>query len=131
MSKLRAHGPSRKYLIQLLLYGHGYRQLGLPVDRVVLAAYPRTASTLDGMYVWDRPHTAEDDLIVDAVLAQTKIRYQYATALRERQIRLLDIPASPSDDECFYCPFYRPEADGRTDGCPGTVGNRTILGKAA
>lgn len=122
LAKLRANGPSRKYLVQLLLYGVGYRILGLPVDRVVLAAYPRTGSSLDTLYVWDRPYTPEDDKIVDAVFAQTQVRYQYATALREGQISLRDIPACPSDDECYYCPFYRPESDqADQSGCPGTV----------
>lgn len=124
LGKLRTSGPSRKYIIQLLLYGRGYRLLGLPVDRVALVAYPRTASTLDGMYVWDRPYTPEDDAILDAVFAQTQIRYGYATALREGKITLQDIPACPSDDECYFCPFYRPEAARGSDGCPGTVGNR-------
>lgn len=44
-------GPSRRYRVQLLLYGAGYRALGLPVKRVVLAAYPRTAASLDSMFV--------------------------------------------------------------------------------
>jgi hypothetical protein len=35
----------RKYVVQLLLYGLGYLRMGLPVKRVVLAAYPRTAAT--------------------------------------------------------------------------------------
>lgn len=125
LAKLRTHGPSRKYLVQLLLYGEGYRRLGLPVDRVVLAAYPRTEATLDGLYVWERAHTPEDDEILQAVFAQTDIRYAYATELREERIQLRDIPARPSDEECYYCPFYRPESrDGHHAGCPGTVGNR-------
>lgn len=126
LARLRAHGPTRKYLVQLLLYGEGYRRLGLPVDRVVLAAYPRSEATLDTMYVWDRPHTDEDDQILQAVFVQTAIRNTYATALRDGSIGLLDVPACPSDEECFYCPFYRPESarDSLQTGCPGTVGNR-------
>lgn len=126
LAKLKAHGPPRKYIVQLLLYGLGYRLLGLPVDRVALAAYPRTASTLDGMYVWERPYTPEDDAIINAVFKQTTIRHDYAALLHQGLITLQDIPACPSDDECFYCPFYRPESakDGRLDGCPGTVGNK-------
>jgi len=124
LAKLHATGPSRKYLVQLLLYGRGYRNLGLPVDRVALVAYPRGGATLDGLYVWDRPYTPEDDEILEAVFAQTRIRQQYATALREGQISLRDVPACPDDDECFYCPYYRPDQPLSNAGCPGTVGNR-------
>jgi hypothetical protein len=125
LSKLRANGPPRKYIVQLLLYGLGYRHLGLPVERVALAAYPRTGSSLDGLYVWDHTLTPEDDAVLEAVFAQTQIRYNYATALREGTIHLIDVPATPSDDECFFCPFYRPEAGrGHVEGCPGAVGNR-------
>src|SRR5690349_1123871 len=38
MAKVRKD-PPRKYVVQLLLYGLGYYRLGLPVKRVVLAAY--------------------------------------------------------------------------------------------
>jgi hypothetical protein len=58
MAKIRrAEGPPRKYVVQLLLYGLGYRRSGLPVRRVAVAAYPATAASLDGLYVWERGST--------------------------------------------------------------------------
>src|SRR6202012_3620183 len=51
----RAEGPPRKYRRQLFLYGLGFLRQGLPVNRVALLAYPRTQSTLDGIYVWEHP----------------------------------------------------------------------------
>ncbi|WAL67099.1 hypothetical protein ORV05_04745 [Amycolatopsis cynarae] len=125
MNKVRrAEGPPRKYVVQLLLYGHGYRLMGLPVKRVVLAALPRTSSSLDGVHVWERPHTPADDELLALVFQQTEHRQQLAIALHSGQISLLDIDAAPSYDECYFCPFYRPESarDG-LQGCPGNLKN--------
>jgi hypothetical protein len=115
-------GPSRRYQVQLLLYGAGFRALGLPVKRVVLAAYPRTAATLDGMFIWDHPCTPDDEMLVAEVLRRTEVRQELAAWVRDGRMSLSQVPAAPDDDECFFCPFYRPQAaydHGR--GCPGTV----------
>ena len=132
MAKVRAAaGPSRKYVVQLLLYGLGYLLLGLPVRRVVLAAYPATAASLDGLYVWERALTGEDgQLLADntqlitEVFAQTKTRQLYATELHAGRLTLNQIPMTPDSDECYFCPFYRPQSarDGGP-GCPGTATN--------
>lgn len=125
----RPDGPPRKYVVQLLLYGLGYLLLGLPVKRIAVAAYPATASTLDGLYVWDRLFADGDQILPEnlqlltEVFAQTDTRYQWASKLASGQIALNDIPHSPDDDECYFCPFYRPQAahDPSVVGCPGTV----------
>lgn len=125
----RADGPSRKYVVQLLLYGLGYLLLGLPVRRVVLAAYPRTAASLDGLYVWERALTSTDGQLlpenaqlIQEVFAQTAIRQDYAQLLHAGRLTLDQIPMTPDSDECYFCPFYRPQSarDGGA-GCPGTV----------
>lgn len=126
MVKVRsAAGPSRRYVVQLLLYGLGYRNLGLPVQRVALAAYPRTGSTLDGLYVWERTAGPQDDLLIQEVLRQTEIRKQLAEQVRSGRMDISQIPITPDSDECFFCNFYRPQAahDGGP-GCPGTVISR-------
>jgi hypothetical protein len=66
MAKVRKD-PPRKYVVQLLLYGLGYALMGLPVKRVVLAAYPRTAATLDGLYVWETAFTNSDGYVLPDV----------------------------------------------------------------
>jgi len=123
LSKVRsAAGPSRKYRVQLLLYGIGFRALGLPVKRVVLAAYPRTASSLDGLYVWEHVITPEDDELITRVLDRMAVRKLVAAEVLAGRMTLAQVPASPDDDECFFCPFYRPQS--RYDdlgGCPGTT----------
>lgn len=128
MAKIRTGWP-RKYRVQLLLYGLGYLLLGLPVRRVVVAAYPATASSLDGLYVRDEAFTDEAGqllpevaALLTEVFADTDRRKAYAAQLLAQQVRFEDVPAAPSGDECFFCPFYRPQAakDGGA-GCPGTV----------
>lgn len=122
LSKLRRHGPPQKYKIQLLLYGLGYRQLGLPVQRVVIAAYPRTGSSLDDLYVWEAPYDTEAELLLTKVFERTAQRAILAQAITDNTLTLNHIPATPDDDECYFCPFYRPQSahdDG--PGCPGTI----------
>lgn len=136
LAKVRK-SPPRKYRRQLLLYGLGYLKLGLPVRRVVLAAYPRTEASLDGLYVWeydvdDKPHpfTDESGQLTPPVLAEledtfaeTTKRRAMADELLAGRLRIMDVPAEASTDECYFCPFYRPQAarDG-LGGCPGTAG---------
>lgn len=122
----------RKYLVQLLFYGLGYYNLGVPVRRVVLAAYPATAASLDGMYVADLDFSDEHGQILPEVLQllafvfdQTAHRKVLAQQLLDGQITFRDVPVAPDDSECYFCPFYRPQA-ARDDGpgCPGTVSPR-------
>ncbi|HTE67570.1 MAG TPA: hypothetical protein VK942_02240 [Actinomycetes bacterium] len=120
MAKIRPPGdPPLRYIIQLLLYGKGYQLLGLPVRRVALAAYPRTSHTLDGLYVWEREAQPGDDELIDEVFKLTAIRKQIAREVMNGR-PLNTVPAKPSNDECYFCPFYRPQSahdDG--PGCPG------------
>lgn len=130
MAKVRKD-PPRKYRVQLKLYGLGYIRLGLPVLRVALAAYPRTAASLDGLYVWDDQLTTDgytltpDSLaLLETVFAQTVQRRALGQEITAGRLRLADVPAVAEDDECYFCSFYRPQSarDGGP-GCPGTVGN--------
>lgn len=123
LSKIKSvSGPPRRYVVQLLLYAQGFRNAGLPVKRVVLAAYPRTAATLDGMYTWEHACTPDDDLLVASVLDRTVIRAKIAAEIAAGRMTLSQVPATPDQNECFFCPFYRPQSahDGGY-GCPGTV----------
>lgn len=124
-AKVRSQGPSERYVAQLLLYGRGYKELGLPVKRVVLAAFPRTRSTLDGLYVWEREWDATADALIDALLKRTAVRTQLAGMVANGSLGLERVPKMPSDDECYFCNFYRPEtANDHGVGCPGSLGPR-------
>lgn len=120
-----ASGPPRRYVVQLLLYKLGYIKLGLPVKRVVLAALPRSAATLDGMYVWERQHSLADDDLLTEVFADTERRKILAQAVQNGQLTLNQIPVVPDDRECYFCPLYRPQsATDHGPGCPGTINQK-------
>lgn len=137
MAKVKK-APPRKYRVQLLLYGLGYLNAGLPVDRVVLAAYPATASSLDGMYIWEHATDwsagSEDTELLQHVFRQTVVRKQWAEhilASPAPQLALRDVPADTGEDrdsECYFCPFYRPQAArDALYGCPGPDSASTAL----
>lgn len=125
----RASKWPRKYLVQLLLYGLGYYKLGLPVRRVVLAAYPRTAGSLEGLYVADLDFSDDQGQILPEVLEllglvfdQTAARRAQADELLAGRLRIEDVAMTPDSDECYFCPFYRPQAARDSGpGCPGTA----------
>lgn len=103
LSKVKNGGPSQKYKIQLILYGMGYRALGLPVKRVVLAGLPRTAATLDGMYIWEHVLTADDEAMARWVLERTQVRKLLADEVLAGRMTLMQVPATPDDTECYFC----------------------------
>lgn len=124
MQKVKSPGgPPRKYVAQMFLYATGYEVLGLPVRRVALIAYPRTKSSLDGIYVWESPFDDAARALVQEVFADTERRKSQAARVIAGTAKLTDIPVSPDDSECFFCPFYRPQAarDPKIAGCPGAV----------
>ncbi|WP_050760888.1 hypothetical protein [Aeromicrobium marinum] len=135
MAKIRKGWP-RKYLVQLLLYGLGYLNLGLPVRRVVVAAYPATAASLDGLYVRDHEFTSdgytllpENVDLLELVFRQTAERRALADQVLAGDLRIDAVNASPDNDECFFCPFYRPQsAKDSGPGCPGTAAASTPNG---
>jgi hypothetical protein len=122
-TRLRRDGPPFHYYIQMLLYALGYMHLGYQVDRVALISWPRTKSTLDDMFVWEKTITAEDFKAVLEVLEKTVLREKLAGYLVDGSMSLFDIPPTPNDDDCQYCPFFNPAAlgDGTAAGCPGTA----------
>jgi len=123
MSKLLKSGPPRKYLVQFLLYALGFQALGLPVVRIALLAWPRTGSSVDGLYVWEQELTEADYAFLrDVVGPELTYRKQWAAALLTGAAQLNDVPATPDDSACYFCDFYRPQSarDGGP-GCPGPV----------
>ena len=121
MAKIRSpDGPPRKYHVQLLLYWLGILALRLPAVRIALVALPRTAPTLDSMYVWEHVPGPEDIDLLTEVLRITAVRREIAAEILKGNIRIEDVPITPDEEECYWCPFWRPQAfyDGGP-GCPG------------
>lgn len=130
MAKLRAKGATRKYERQLLLYGLGYLRKGFPVRRVGIIAYPRTGSSLDGVYVWERPFDADAVAKLAETFQDMERRKAIAAAIAGSSLadngrhEWAQVPMAPDDDECYFCPFYRPQA--ARDGGPGCPGPRQL-----
>lgn len=128
MAKVRKGWP-RTYRMQLLLYGLGYMLMGFKVRRVVLMAYPRAAASLDGIYARDLDFTDDDGNILPEVVealaevfTDTERRKQQAAQISEFKLRFIDVPHAPDSDDCYFCPFYRPQAAHDSGpGCPGPV----------
>jgi hypothetical protein len=113
-------GPPRKYQAQLGIYGLGEMAAGRPVKRVALFAWPRTGSSLAGLYVWEHAMDAQMAQLLYEVADDTKRRKAQAAAVAAGQARWSDVPREPDHHECYFCPFYRPGVEDGV-GCPGTV----------
>lgn len=123
LAKVRsAAGPSEKYQIQLFLYGLGFIRMGLPVRRIALIAYPRTKATLDDMYVWEAPFDGRAIERIAETFHKTSYRRTWADQVIAGELDIAQIPKMPSDDECYFCPFYRPQSRNGGPGCAGATG---------
>jgi len=118
-AKLIKYGPPLHYRVQLKLYGLGFRVLGLPVERIVIASWPRTKSSLDALYVWEAPFE-EDDEELAWVFKKTPEREALAKMVAAGQLTINQVKATPSDADCIWCPIFRPQAVDGGPGCPGT-----------
>jgi hypothetical protein len=118
LDKLRRDGPSQKYRVQLRIYGAGFHALGLPVERVVLVAWPRTESTMDKMYVHEEPWSIDNPDLA-WVHDVTDTRELIAKAVAAGKLDIMRVPATPDDSECVWCGLYRADANETGRGCPG------------
>lgn len=126
MAKVRAGKIPQKYERQLLLYGLGYLRAGKPVRRVGLIAYPRTGSSLDGVYVWERPFDGQALELLAETFRDMERRKALAALVADPNSRMRwdQVEMAPDDDECYFCPFYRPQS--ARDGGPGCPGPRPV-----
>lgn len=115
LKNYRRNGPSTIYRAQVHIYGLGWRQLGLAVNEVAIAFYPR-GGFLSGLHVWAEPYDEELALRalerVDDILALVHDLNVDTVPEMYRHI-----PRAPSR-LCMYCPWFQPGKDtGKT--CPG------------
>lgn len=122
MRKVAKDGPGPGYVVQIQLYGYGYKQLGYDVKKVALAFYPR-AGWLRDLYVWTDDY--KEDVALAAlerisVIAQKVMNLDMLNKSYEH--RWEQIEARPSDS-CGFCPWYVPDRDlevgANLSGCPG------------
>lgn len=116
--KLKAHGPSPRYRVQVHTYGVGYLLRGLAPRRVGLVAIPRTTCRLDAMHVWTEPFNP--GLVADAISRIEAIRSLVADA-GQAALPLL----TRTDAPCTWCPFWKPGSTDPAVGCPGAEGAST------
>lgn len=115
MKEYVRNGPSSQYRIQAHCYGKGFHRLGLPVQNVAIAFYPRSGQ-LAGLHVWSE---AFDETVADAALDRLwKITEAVDTlGVEYHAERYAFIPATPGHS-CTWCPWFQPGAAvGVT--CPG------------
>lgn len=121
--KLKRNGPPPHYWYQMLLYSLGYMNEGFPVERMILVSLPRTKSSMDDIYCYEHVITQADLDATQDILRKTEAREQLAQIVASGDMDLFDIPATPSDSDCAYCPYFNPRAalDKNIRACPGTA----------
>jgi hypothetical protein len=121
--KLKRNGPPPHYFTQMLLYALGYMNAGFKVVRVMLVSLPRTKSSMDDIYIFEHVITQDDIEATFEVLRKTEAREKLAEIVAAGHMDLFDIPATPSDSDCNFCPFFNPRAalDKSIRACPGTA----------
>lgn len=115
-TKYRRYGPSKVYHVQIQAYGVGAVRLGLKVDKVSIAFYPRFAGITEALYVWTGPFKPE---LVDKALKRLDIIIELVRQLNPLAdpYQFTKIKAVPSAD-CRLCPWFRPGHDTGAV-CPG------------
>lgn len=107
----RRSGPSEQYRTQLHLYGRGYRNAGLPVERVAIMYLPSSGELADAVW-WSEQYT-EDVALQALSRADGLVAAMYAAGPE------VVVPALPTAEAyCTGCPWFDPGA--RTPlACPG------------
>lgn len=96
--------PGRIFPGQVMLYGKGLQNAGLPVRQVAVAFLPR-GKTLTAMHLWKTPY---DEGIVAGILAKREAVMLLLNDLRVDvdPERYQWIPIDPAD--CLFCPWFSP-----------------------
>jgi hypothetical protein len=100
------YGPSPEYHEQLHLYGLGIENLGYPVKMVGDMFIPRGGKLRDA-YLFYEPYDRERALGIAKRLEGIRLIAKEFDLVHHPE-RFKHIPASPSEDGCFFCPFWNP-----------------------
>lgn len=112
LAKYTASGPSQTYRVQAHLYGQGWVNAGVPVERVMIAFLPRDGQ-LDDACLWSEPW--------DRQIAANALQRLHGVQLTLQALGDSAFENLPTaDDYCISCPFYHPGAtDAAIAWCPG------------
>lgn len=106
--------PGPAYKAQVFLYGRGFENAGLPVNKVAIAFVPRGA-TLHSLHVWSAPYDpAVADWVLDRRTQAIALCHDFDVEHHPERYRW--IPATQGD--CTFCAWYSREPKGPTQ-CPG------------
>lgn len=94
LKKYKANGPGLTYRRQIHLYGLGFTQAALKVERVAIAFWMR-GGRLSDLHVWSEPYDP-------AIAQETLDRYRTLRDLCAAAGEAI-LPTLPTDPSCFNC----------------------------
>lgn len=114
-NEYKRNGPSPIYRVQAQLYGAGYINEGMPVDRVGIWFLPR-AGQLASAHLWTEDY---DQTVVDEALNRIDFAHNIIGMLELEQHpeRLKFVPTEPYN--CTWCPYWVPFPSTRPEACQG------------
>lgn len=127
MHTYTSKGPSQVYRAQAHLYGRGLRNIGIGIEQVAIAFWPR-GGQMRHAHLWTEPYNdALVDEVLDRITATTLLIADLDVG--EHPERYQQIPATPVD--CWVCPWHNRNPATPTE-CDGTnVGSPTPQGALA
>lgn len=115
LRQYRANGPGQQYQVQGHLYGRGWTQRGLPVDRIAWYFLPMAGELHDAVW-FSEPY---DEAIAWAALERAAVIRKAQLALNPQQVNAL-LPTA--QDHCTYCAWHKPGPIANPgQACPGHV----------
>lgn len=117
LKEYKRNGPAPAYRVQVHACGAGLKQLGLPVETVAIAFYPRGHDIAD-LHVWDEPY--DENVVTEALTRHDHlIELICELDVEHHPDRYQIIPKTPSR-LCHYCPWWKGGPDTGI-GCPGNT----------
>ena len=126
LKSVRSKGPSGLYRTQVNLYGRGFRNAGLPVERVAAMFLPSSGELHEAVY-WSEEYS--EDVATQALSRAEGL----ALALKAAGPEIVIPALSTSEQFCTGCPWFtvRARVDSSTE-CPGhDAVARAIEGKGS
>jgi len=112
LMKARTGGPSGVYRTQLHLYGRGFRNARLPVERVAIAYLP-SSGELHEAHFW--AETYQETVAAQALSRADGVAQALAAAGPDVVLPAL----STAENYCSQCPYFRARSTDLARTCPG------------
>lgn len=88
-------GPSDDYRYQQQLYAHGFRKMGMPVEKTVIVFFPRHSNRVQDIKFYQEDYNPE---MVEKAIERLETIWLFV-----QQGELTDIPSDPN---CYTCNTY-------------------------